>query len=823
MLRANNGNRCSRRLLEVIRRLAKHIVYAWLLALSAALPATAADAPPEGLIASLTVNSVPRGESALLMTADRDFWILLSSFDVLGLKGPAGVLAASPAARQRDGLTYLSLATLSRNRLRFDEKNLVLEVTLPPELFGEQAFYSQDRAAPAVRFRKGDGAFVNYFVTASQSFGGPEGTDNGVALRLDNELGAYVGPAFFRHETAYRRDGGTSSFSRVATQVIFDHVPSLSRLTLGDAFVVTGALGSSMALGGIAWGTYFPMSPQLIRSPLASVLGSVETPSIVDVSVGGLPVTRQRVAPGAFEIRNIAYYGGARNLEISVTEANGRVRRFEVPYYFSDNSLRQGLHEFSYAVGKIRSETEGGDGNPRYGAGSALAYHQYGFTDSITAGARLEAAAQFAGAGINASYRSDSIGYFAADVGVSRESRRDRRGHAIQLSYAYQASSSGVRVALRKLSPDYRPLSSLTDLSADVLSPASLQEWRVTGYLNPLPALFMSADVTRVRDAARAYGMTTSLNATYRFSPLVSITASVRNGNEPGLGHTTEGFLGLLFSLDNQSTASVSHRQSGEASSSLASYNRAAPVGEGTGYRLDASHDRIDQVSTSRLQPHLQVNTPWAIISSEGLVEKTDQQPVRSNLSISAAGGLTLVGGKFSATRPIYDSFGLVELGVPLAGVRVYLNNQPVGTTDASGSLYIPSLSSFQENQVRLDHRDIPLQYAVARVDQAVIPAFRAGVRIPFGLYRARAVAGRIVARQAGRAVALPPQRVMIRTANGDKAMSIESGGDFYVEGVAPGRYRIDARIADAGCGVDLVVPDSADVYVELKEALICE
>ena len=58
MLRANNGNGCSRRLLDVIRRLAKHISYAWLLALSAALPATAADAPPEGLIASLTVNSI---------------------------------------------------------------------------------------------------------------------------------------------------------------------------------------------------------------------------------------------------------------------------------------------------------------------------------------------------------------------------------------------------------------------------------------------------------------------------------------------------------------------------------------------------------------------------------------------------------------------------------------------------------------------------------------------------------------------------------------------------------------------------------------------
>jgi hypothetical protein len=499
VLWANNGNGCSRRL-DVIRRLAKHIAYAWLLALAAALPATAADAPPEGLIASVTVNSVPRGESALLMTADRDFWILLSSFDVLGLKGPAGVLAASPAARQRDGLTYLSLVTLSRNRLRFDEKNLMLEVTLPPELFGEQAFYSQDGAAPAVRFRKGDGAFANYFVTASQSFGGPEGTDNGVALRLDNELGAYVGPAFFRHETAYRRDGGKSSFSRVATQVIFDHVPSLSRLTLGDTFIVTGALGSSLALGGIAWGTYFPMSPQLIRSPLASVLGSVETPSIVDVSVGGLPVTRQRVAPGAFEIRNIATTAGHETSDFRRGKRTGAAVRGALL-----------LQRQLAAAGAARVQLRGRQDSHRdrgwrwqsalwgrIGAGlppvRIYRFHHGG--RPTRGGSRCRG-------GINASYRSDSIGYFAADVGVSRESRRDRRGHAIQLSYAYQASSSGVRVALRKLSPDYRPLSSLTDLSADVLSPASLQEWRVTGYLNPLPALFISADVTRVRDAAR--------------------------------------------------------------------------------------------------------------------------------------------------------------------------------------------------------------------------------------------------------------------------------------------------------------------------------
>jgi outer membrane usher protein len=803
-----------------LRWLAAPLVIACLLNV-ATLPAIAVEpAEPEPLIASLTVNGVARGEQALLMTATGDFWIALADFVSLGLKPPAPGTPAAGAIRELNGARYISLGKLARTPIRFDEKNLGVDITLSTEFFDEQYFQSQSDRAPPVRFRSGDGAFLNYFATASEDRTSGS-ADAGPALRLSTELGAYVGPMFLRYESSLARIGGVSQYSRVATQAILDHVPTMTRVTIGDAFISTGPLGSSLAIGGLVWGTYYPMQPQLVRSPLASVAGNVETPSIVDVSIGGLPVTRQRVAPGAFEIRNIAYYGGARNLEVSVTDASGRVRRFEVPYYFSDTTLRQGLHDFNYAAGKIR--TDSGDGNPQYGQTALFAYHHYGFTDSLTGGTRIESASKFAAGGIEASYRSDALGYFSMDLGASRDRQRQLTGRAVQFSYAYQTQLGGLRLAGRRLSDAYRTLAPLTDVSDDVVSAATKQEWRVTSYLNPLPSLFLSADFGFARSNAGASGHTTSVNVSYRFTPALNITGGIKRGNDPGNALATEAFLGLFWSLDPQTTAGASRRQTGSSSTNLASFNRAAPVGEGIGYRVDASRDDLDGVRSSRLQPRVQWNTPWATITGDGVIENTNGSGGRKSVSLAAAGGITLIGSQLAATRPIYDSYGLVELGIPLAGVRVYLNNQPVGSTDANGRLYIPSLSSFQENQVRIDHRDLPLEYAVNRMDTSVVPAFRAGVRIPFAAYRARALAGRIVYLEAGKAVALPGQRLMLKTSTGNKQISVDSGGEFYVEGIAPGHYRIDARHAGTSCAVNLVVPDNSDVFVELKEALICE
>ncbi len=781
---------------------------------------TAADNPaPEPLIASLTLNGVARGDNALLMTRDRDFWILRTDYEVMGIKVVAETL------RLLNGLEYISLnalAALAGNRIRFDDKNLALDVNLPVELFSEKTVSLQDASGGPQRLAHGNGAFANYFATVSHN----QGTDKPIALRLSTELGAYIGPAFVRQENVYASDGGATRFSRVATQIVFDHLPSMSRVTLLDTTGTSGELGSTVPIGGLSWASYYPMSPKLLRSPLASITGTVETPSMVDVTLGGLPITRQRVMPGAFEIRNIAYYGGARTLEVTVTDASGRVRRFNMPYYFSDLSLREGLHDFNYSVGKVRRDT--GNGGPSYDNAAMLGYHLYGMTDWLTLGVRGEATADIANGGAGATLRHETLGVFSSDFALSKDKHSIRSGHAIRFAYTYQGSSGGLRIAGRQLSFGYRTVSSPDISSPDNFSadPGLLpvvRECRINAYFNPTSSLFLSGDWGHVRDAGGKNGQSMGVNVTYRFNSAVSLTGGVRRFADPGHLSITDGFLGLFWSLDPISTASISSRHAATTSSTNISYNRVAPVGEGLGYRLEADREENGNSRLLRLTPHVQYNLPWGIVSGDGTFENDSTGGQRNGVSVSLAGGLTLIGSRLSTTRPIYDSFGLVDLGVPIKGVRVYLNNQLIGNTDTEGHLYIPSLSSFQDNLIRLEHRDIPLEFAVDRIDVTVAPAFRAGIVIPFQLYRARALSGRIVSLENGLPVPAPRQRIVVVTANGRKNISVESGGDFYVEGIAPGRYRLNAHVASRTCTVNLSVPDTPEIYVELKEALVCE
>ena len=61
---------------------------------------------------------------------------------------------------------------------------------------------------------------------------------------------------------------------------------------------------------------------------------------------------------------------------------------------------------------------------------------------------------------------------------------------------------------------------------------------------------------------------------------------------------------------------------------------------------------------------------------------------------LSAAGGIVYVGGRVGFSRPVTDSFGLVRVD-RLEGVRVSLNNQEIGRTDASGEVFLPNLGSY--------------------------------------------------------------------------------------------------------------------------------
>ena len=93
-----------------------------------------------------------------------------------------------------------------------------------------------------------------------------------------------------------------------------------------------------------------------MRFPTQSLTGSVALPSDMEVYLDGQRIRTERLRPGEFELRDILAYGGARNVQVVLRDAFGRVEQLNYSLYFTDQPLQPGLHEYSYNFGAMRRQ-----------------------------------------------------------------------------------------------------------------------------------------------------------------------------------------------------------------------------------------------------------------------------------------------------------------------------------------------------------------------------------------------------------------------------------------------------------------------------------
>jgi len=182
--------------------------------------------------------------------------------------------------------------------------------------------------------------------------------------------------------------------------------------------------------------------------------------------------------------------------------------------------------------------------------------------------------------------------------------------------------------------------------------------------------------------------------------------------------------------------------------------------------------------------------------------------------TLTAAGGVTLLGGRVLATRPIQDAYALIRTGVP--NVTGFLSNQEVGKTDTQGDLLVPNLLSYYGNQLDIADKDIPMEYQVEATRKVVGPPYRGGAVVNFPVHRVQAFTGTLVIESDG-AVLVPALGHMTVTANGRPYDSpLGRNGEFYVENVPGGHHPALAEFKQGQCRFTLEVPETKDAYVRL-------
>jgi outer membrane usher protein FimD/PapC len=602
---------------------------------------------------------------------------------------------------------------------------------------------------------------------------------------------------------------------------------------MGDQIASSGELGSAVNMGGIGVAKVYRLDPYFITQPMQSIRGVTQFPSQAEIYIDGVLAGRHTVAPGSFEFKNIYSYGGAHTVEVLLKDPFGNEQRLSYPMYFSDQLLREGNHEYSYNAGFLREQF--GVKSDEYGKPAFSAFHRYGVTSSLNIGARAEGSDGVYNGGLSTLFTLPRAGVFTLSLAGS--SANGQRGSAGSFRYSYQLGSFNTNLQTSGFSRAY----------ATVGAPASpdMTKFQTSlggGFLIPVvggvsigysETETYSGTNTRVTSASYSRGLTRSMS-------IFAAASATRT-----LETTYSFFIGLNFTPAKNMHGAVQYSKTGVADTETVQIQKDNPVGEGLGYRALLNRTNSGETAAYSANPSLQYNARYGVYSLDAAMQNSNDNTTES-YNISAAGSVVYAGGFYGLSRPVSDSFGIVMVD-SVAGAMVLNNGQEIGQTNSSGTLVVPTLASYNQNQISLDMRNMPMDYSVSGVNARLAPSLWSGSCIAFDALKVRALTGSLYAKKKDEKIPLEFVDILVKVGERVAIFPTGKGGEFFMENtfaeepkagamdkqscsaiaehrkaggnyIPPGGYPARVDLEDGRCVFVISFPETEDMITDIGE-----
>ncbi len=595
------------------------------------------------------------------------------------------------------------------------------------------------------------------------------------------ELGVFSGAGA---ASLLARDlGDPASTIRLDTTWTYDRPAQLDSLRFGDAISRAGSWGRSLRFGGVQWATNFATQPGFIAFPLPGLSGDAALPSTVELYVNNALRMSRQVPSGPFSIQDLPVVTGLGEARLVVRDLLGREQVITQPYYASPNLLQQGLQDYSYELGLVRKNF-GIDSNS-YDRPLAAGTHRLGFSDWFTGEVRAELLGNQQAVGLGGVLLGPAAGVFTGSLATSRSDQ----GSGGLLGLGFQRQT-------RHLS-----FGANTQLASQRFAQAGLQP----GELAPrqISQAFVSLATTDYGVFAVNY-----THQAFRDREEIKILSGSysRNVGDIGfmnvsllrfLGEDASTTLSLNFTvpLGERTSASINATAQPAGEQALVQVQRSLPMGTGLGYRLLAGVGDSD-----RREAGLNLQNEVGTYNLEA-GQSRGERAFRG----SASGGVAFLGGSAFLSRRITNSFAVVQ--VPgYANVGIYADNQLVAHTDADGNALLPRLRPYQQNPIRIEQADLPLDAQIDALQLDAVPYFRSGLLLKFPVKRSRGALLTVVLENGE----LLPSGALAQIVGEHEEFPAGLRGEVYLTGLAASnRLRITWR--EQSCEFELPFPESTE------------
>jgi outer membrane usher protein len=722
------------------------------------------------IIVNIIVNTLSKGDFFLEMDEGKNLFVRLEDVKALNLQ-----YAADRIVIIRGDEQYVPLSALFDVKYTFDERKLTVAIIGKTMETGKTAvdlFSLKPASKQNIYYPRETSAFLNYGLAYAYT-----STEGFQSFAVTNKLGFRTGDVFFTSDSLYTKMENSDNFVRLQSSATYERRGDLQWLVFGDQYANSGDLGSTVNMGGIGFSKVYRMDPYFITQPVMDLKGSVIFPTQAEIYLDGVLIGKQPIAPGSFELKNLYSYTGSHNVQVVLKDPFGNVQKIDYMTYFSSQLLRKGLHEYSYNAGVLRENY--GMESDQYGKAVFSAFHRYGVTNNFNIGARAEGADGIYNVGISTAFAVPRLGQITLSCAGS-SARDNDTGGAISLQHSFQLGSFNTSLLLRGYSRDYLTVggSLLTDRSQYELNAG------MGILLNPLGSFSINYSEnaafsgTDIRVISANYS-----RSLYRTINMFATASATHTSNDTAKDTNYSCFVGLNFELGKgiRGSAQVSGG-SGNVNTETLQLQKDTPIGEGLGYRASLNSTKASSTAdrVTSFNPYVQYNAKYGIYSVDATIQNSDG--VSSELyNLSAAGALVYAGGFYGLARPVSDSFGIVMVGnVP--GATVLSNGQDIGKTGSSGTLVVPTLTSYGRNQITLDTKNIPIDYSISDVNRILSPPLWSGSCIAFDAQQVQSLTGTLVAQKEGKKVPLEYVEISIKAGEKNLTYPTGKGGEFYIE-----------------------------------------
>ncbi|WP_235978914.1 fimbria/pilus outer membrane usher protein [Zestomonas carbonaria] len=618
-------------------------------------------------------------------------------------------------------------------RVNFDLGELRIDLSIP------QAYLSRivrGYADPRDWDRGVTAAFVDYNANAYRNDNrGSKQTQYYAGLNAGLNLGDWR----LRHNGSYNQssgDQGSSSgeYSSISSYAQRDISSLKSQLTVGE-YYTSSELFDSVPYTGVQLASDDRMLPDSQRGFAPAIRGTAETNAKVTVRQGDNVLYETNVAPGPFIIDDLYSTGYAGDLEVTVSEADGRSRTFTVPFASVAQMLRPGVSRYSVVAGQYRNDDL--DDAPHFVQGTyqrGIGDQWTGYTGSIIAEQYMAVQGGLA--------LSTSLGAVAVDVTHSQASGlpggdglgESASGQSYRISYSKLVEPTGtnfVVAAHRFSSEGYLNLADYAQLSSSngggVLRQRNRLQINVSQPLDGFGNLFLSGSAQNYWNASKGSDMSyqAGYSNSFRWGSFNLSASRTRDGAGES---ETRYMLSLSMPLGSSPRApylnsSTSWSDSGDANA-MVSVSGTHGDRSQLSYGVYGARSHSDGENSDSGGANLQYHTAKTNISASVSGGEGYHQ-----LGLGLTGSVVVHPGGVSFSQSQGETRVVVE-AKGADGAR--LLNSSVGTVDGGGYGVVAGLMPYRQNEVALDPKGTSTDVELQTTSQNVAPRYGAVVMLKY-------------------------------------------------------------------------------------------